>query len=319
MQQRKVRNPELPKEFPDDNWIAVGDRQNEWLTLAKFGNRYCKTHTEVAGSTPSWGQDNNPANWRRLAKCCDGPATLLGRYIRLEYNHPECLNLAQIQVYSNDRTDSNLITSNTNVTKSSGYEGDIFPSRNFVDGRSFVHTSCYDVPWIEVDMGSSVNIYRIFIINRKDCCQSRVLGTTLKILNDQRQIIYTSYPVTETSNTYTWFPPSPNIYNDYTQSTPPSKPYNGLGCWRDTGDRAIQQMDGSDPTISDPYQGRTDAINKCAKVAENRGFKYFGVQDGGWCAASNDLSRAKRYGPSNSCRIGGKGGGWANNIYQFTD
>jgi hypothetical protein len=226
MQKREVTNPSLTTSFPDDNWIAVGDSPNKWLTLTtqnQFPNRYCKTFNEAYGSNPDWGTSNNSSGWRRLAKCCDGPATMLGRYIRLEYDRRECLNLAHIAVYPNKRTDSNLITPNTIVTKSSGYEGDIFPSKNFVVGNSFVHTSCYDVPWIEVDMGATVNMYRIVVTNRKDCCQFRVIGTRLVILDDKRNRIYTSDAINTSASSYTWFPPTTEVYNDVKLGDGPKK------------------------------------------------------------------------------------------------
>ena len=229
MQKREVTNPSLTATFPEDNWIAVGDKPNEWLTLNNYGNRYCKTHSEVTQSEggnaylPVWGSQTNPATWGRLAKCCDGPATMLGRYIRLEYDRRECLNLAHIAVYPNKRTDSNLITPNTVVTKSSGYEGDIFPSKNFVVGNSFVHTSCHDVPWIEVDMGATVNMYRIVVTNRRDCCQFRVIGTRLVILDDKRNRIYTSDAINTSASSYTWFPPATEVYNDVKLGDGPKK------------------------------------------------------------------------------------------------
>jgi len=216
---REVIQPELTTSFPTDNWIAVADKSNEWLTLAtqqQIPGRYCKTHTEVAGSTPGWGSSNAPGSWMRLAKCCSGNANMLGRYIRLEYNRPECLNLAQIAVYPDESVSGNLITPNTVVSKSSGYYGDQFPNRNFIDGvgNSFVHSSCFDVPWIEVDIGSTTPIFRIVITNRKDCCKERILGTKLIIMDTNRNRIYTSDPVATVNLTYTWFPPETAVYGD---------------------------------------------------------------------------------------------------------
>lgn len=211
---REVIQPELTTSFPTDNWIAVADKPNEWLTFTP--GRYCKTHTEVAGSTPSWGSSREPGQWMRLAKCCAGTANMLGRYIRLEYNRRECLNLAQIAVYPSESVSDNLITPNTVVTKPSSWGNDYFPTRNFVDGvgNSFVHTSCGDVPWIEVDMGSITPMFRIVVTNRKDCCAERILGTKLVILNEKRERIYTSDPIAISSQTYTWFPPETAVYSD---------------------------------------------------------------------------------------------------------
>ena len=319
MSTREVSHPEITNAFPGDNWIAVGDSQDQWLTLNRSGGRYCKTHTEVAGGKPGWSNSKVPTGWERLAKCCSGSSAMIGRHIKMQYNRRECLNLAQIQVYSDESASSNIITPQTVVTKPSGYSGDVFPSRNFVDGvgNTFVHTSCYDVPWIQVDLGSSKPIHRIVVTNRKDCCKERVLGTKIGIMDDSFNMLWVSNPITTVNNTYTWFPPSPNVYGDYNGLTPPSPEYTHMGCWADSGNRALIQLDGSDPALTGAYQTRADAINKCSNVAKARGYTYFSVQDGGWCSASNDINAARRYGPSRACVPGGKGGGWANDIYQI--
>jgi hypothetical protein len=139
-------------------------------------------------------------------------STVKGRYIKFQYNHVDCLNLAQIEVYGSNGG-PNLITPNTTVVKPDGYQGDMYPNRNFVDGvgNTFVHTSCNNIPWIMVDMGSMIPMYKIVLRNRKDCCQSRVLGTVMTIMNDQNQVIYQSNPIQSTVMTYTYYPPKPNI------------------------------------------------------------------------------------------------------------
>lgn len=72
MSKRQVISPELTSTFSGDNWIAVGDKQDEWLTLHRAGGRYCKTHTEVGGSTPDWSNTNYNV-FLRLVKCCFSP------------------------------------------------------------------------------------------------------------------------------------------------------------------------------------------------------------------------------------------------------
>ena len=155
-------------------------------------------------------------------------SVITGRYIKIQYDRVECLNLAEIKVYGS-KGGPNLITRNTSVTKSSGYQGDAFPGRNFVDGDTgqtynFVHTSCGDVPWVQVDLGSMINIYKVVVFNRVDCCQSRVLGAKLQILNDQNDVIYISDPVRTTNRTYAWFPPSADIKVDLPEDMPPPPP-----------------------------------------------------------------------------------------------
>lgn len=64
-----------------DNWIAVSDQENEWLTFNRWDNRLCKTHTQVAGGPPGWGNSNEMSGWARAVKCCqanDLPVTSSG-------------------------------------------------------------------------------------------------------------------------------------------------------------------------------------------------------------------------------------------------
>ena len=54
-----------------DNWIAVNDKENEWFTFNKAGDRTCKTHTQVAGDVPAWGPGATAGGWYRAGKCCN--------------------------------------------------------------------------------------------------------------------------------------------------------------------------------------------------------------------------------------------------------
>jgi len=142
-----------------------------------------------------------------------------GRWIELKYDRVVCLNLAEIRVFSTSGG-PNIINRNTPVTKSSGYNGDAFPSRNFVDGDTgqtynFAHTSCYDIPWIKVDLGSTVDIFKIVIYNRADCCRERIIGAQLRIFSEGgTEIVYASDKINTTNRSYTWFPPSPVVIAD---------------------------------------------------------------------------------------------------------
>ena len=94
--------------------------------------------------------------------------------------------------------------------------------------------------------------------------------------------------------------------------------YTSLGCWRDTGVRAIPELDGTDPSISGDYDTRSDAIDKCYRVARGRGLVLFAVQNGGWCAGADNFNEYRKYGSSDKCR-NGKGGPWANDVYKITN
>lgn len=89
----------------------------------------------------------------------------------------------------------------------------------------------------------------------------------------------------------------------------------GLGCFGDTSRRAIPTLEGKSRLLTGSYRSRWDAIRKCASSAYIRGYRVFGVQHGGWCAASRTAFRTyAKYGKSNRCR-NGKGGPWANDVY----
>ena len=94
--------------------------------------------------------------------------------------------------------------------------------------------------------------------------------------------------------------------------------YTHLGCWKDTGKRAVPQIDGSDARIRGNYRARADAINKCYQVARERHMVLFAVQHQGWCAAAKNFAGYQKYGKSNACK-NGKGGPWANDVYRITN
>ncbi|XP_078620142.1 zonadhesin-like [Branchiostoma floridae x Branchiostoma japonicum] len=97
-------------------------------------------------------------------------------------------------------------------------------------------------------------------------------------------------------------------------------PYVSLGCWRDTADRAIPVLEGTDPRLDNRYYpARQNPIEKCYLVAFDRGFRVFAVQDDGQCFGSADAHNTyKKYGPSTACAADGEGGPWANEVYQIT-
>ena len=88
-----------------------------------------------------------------------------------------------------------------------------------------------------------------------------------------------------------------------------------IGCFRDTGRRAIPTMEGRSRLLKGPYRRRRYSIQKCGVAAERRGYRVFAIQHQGWCASSKFAYRTYgRYGRSKRCR-NGKGGPWANTVY----
>ena len=59
--------------------------------------------------------------------------------------------------------------------------------------------------------------------------------------------------------------------------------YTGVGCYRDTTDRAIPTLEDTDSVLDGGvffYRSRQNAIVKCAVAARKRGFPAFAVQNG---------------------------------------
>jgi hypothetical protein len=77
--------------------------------------------------------------------------------------------------------------------------------------------------------------------------------------------------------------------------------YKPLGAWRDTANRALRYG---------PKKYGYDA-NKCRAACPQ--YRYFALQNNGWCSCDNDFKHATKYGRK-SC--GKRGGPWCNYIYQ---
>ena len=91
------------------------------------------------------------------------------------------------------------------------------------------------------------------------------------------------------------------------------------GCYNDVdSDRAIPLLEGQSLYLYGDHGSREEAILKCYKAANAKGYTFFAVQDGGLCLSSSDAeSTFKRYGASTHCDSNGKGGDLANNVYEI--
>lgn len=90
-----------------------------------------------------------------------------------------------------------------------------------------------------------------------------------------------------------------------TTTKPPATPYSDLGCWKDTGNRAL----------TGPPQQYGHTVNTCGALAKARGSTTFALQHGGWCVTSNLDDNYKKYGSApGACPT--LGGGWVNHVYK---
>ena len=127
-----------------------------------------------------------------------------GQYIEISQPFPFPINLGEIEVFSS-KGGPNIITPRTAVSSSSTlFNEDTYAPKNFVDGNkdTFVHTTNVS-PSVLVDLGSTTPIYQINVYNRTQCCQLRINGAILTILDTNKNTIYTSNPFKDQSGSAT--------------------------------------------------------------------------------------------------------------------
>lgn len=114
-----------------------------------------------------------------------------GRYVRIMRNSKGCLNIADIQVISNGVN----VAKGKPVNLSSPYHN-LFSGNYLVDEvlDTFSQTSCEDAGHMTIDLGSDQKIDSIKVFNRKDCCQGRLLGSTVEIHDSGHTLMWSSAP-----------------------------------------------------------------------------------------------------------------------------
>ncbi|XP_077969089.1 uncharacterized protein LOC120344865 isoform X2 [Styela clava] len=138
-------------------------------------------------------------------------------------------------------------------------------------------------------------------------------STVTSVLISTKPLVTTTYLPTTTSIidcTNNWNEPTSYVY---------------VGCYKEetpwSGGRVIPTVEGKYPTVSDSYGIRTNAIQKCARIAFCLGYKVFALQDDGWCATSENAHLTySSYGHSSACPPGGGEGAPATNaVYKITN
>lgn len=166
--------------------------------------------------------------------------TTHARYIHLQHSQQGCLNLAEVRAYEY-KGGPNIVPSDAVVTQSSGADN----AKNIVDRNIdlMAHTSCGDIPWVRIDLGKTVPLHMIHIVNRRDCCRNRAIGLVLSLLDDQQKPVYVSEPMKDKSGktsyidtpehymnltsdypaTMTWYPPNAKpVYDEKDESDVPA-------------------------------------------------------------------------------------------------
>jgi hypothetical protein len=126
-------------------------------------------------------------------------AVIRPRYVKLLAARRDCMNVNEVEVINEKGLNVAL---GKPVVMSSGYGNDRFPGGNLTNGDikntyRFAHTSCYDVGWMMIDLGSTHEVSKVIVHNRQDCCHNRLVGTVVQMLDEQKKILWVSPPLND--------------------------------------------------------------------------------------------------------------------------
>jgi hypothetical protein len=133
----------------------------------------------------------------------------MARYLCIERDAKEQLNLAEIEVYALENN-VEVLKIPDQVTASSILPG--YPASNLIDGiyNNFAHTfgTQPNAPnWFCLDFGKEIPVSQVLIYNRSDCCDSRVIFAQVSLRNLDNNVVWKKtirYPFAQ--RIYTFFP-----------------------------------------------------------------------------------------------------------------
>ena len=99
----------------------------------------------------------------------------------------QCLHIAEIEIYNGKEK---VLLNESMIEMSSIYPGDN-GDKLMIDGNDNTasHTNCGNGESITITFPTSQAISDIKIINRKDCCQERIIGASLFLIKDDDKAI----------------------------------------------------------------------------------------------------------------------------------
>jgi hypothetical protein len=117
------------------------------------------------------------------------------------------LNIAEITVF--DVAGNQLTIPGSNVTLSSLYQNDDYynPSKlvdNNVNTLSHTDSTRGTQQSMSIDLTSPIAVSKLVIQNRRDCCQDRILGSTLELIGSNGSVVWSSQPISTVEQTYTF-------------------------------------------------------------------------------------------------------------------
>jgi hypothetical protein len=125
------------------------------------------------------------------------------KFVKYVGNHVRGQNIAEIEVYEPNSTVN--IALNKPVTGTSLYSTTV-PHSNLVDSNTtnIAHTAenSGDSGW-EIDLGKEVDVSKVIVRNRTDCCSNRINGAYILLLDSNQRVFYKSPPFANSKLVYT--------------------------------------------------------------------------------------------------------------------
>jgi len=123
------------------------------------------------------------------------------RYIKINKSG-NFLTIQEVEVYDehgknvalvkHKTSESPVATSSSNYQRTNPY---MAIDGNISDNQPWPNSTCSTSPsggWWELDLGKTVNVKRIIIYNRPDCCQERLDGTTVSLIDRNHNTVWST-------------------------------------------------------------------------------------------------------------------------------
>ena len=130
------------------------------------------------------------------------PFNPVARFVKIsKSDYTGSLNLLEIEVFNENGVNKALTSSGATARMSSTYRWnqELCHASLLIDGdvtersekacSSIAHTEDQEDPWIMIDLGTAVDISQVNIHNRVSCCQDRLSGATVSLLDVNSKLI----------------------------------------------------------------------------------------------------------------------------------
>lgn len=125
----------------------------------------------------------------------------IGRIIKVQLLRKNALHFAELQVYQLPMDpNAELIWTGAGEVTMSSY---IRYSDYEIRGCFSFHTREEENPWWKKTLGKPLFVTKLILNNRTDCCQDRIEGALLELLDEQNQVVKTLH-VTDVQPNYTF-------------------------------------------------------------------------------------------------------------------